>query len=319
MKAIFTICSSNYLSQALSLKKSIADHCKDVLFVIILSDRTPTYLSDDQSIIEVEKLNIPMNEFQQLLDTYNIIEFNTALKPFAFEYINSELHADQIIYLDPDILVYQDLKSLFDALTNYDFIVTPHIIAPITNSKIDYLTLGTINTGIFNLGFFAASMNQEGKQFIAWWKNHLLKYGHNDILNGQFYDQKVINLLPIFSDKLLILKEPGYNVAEWNLHERALSKKDTVYYVNDKILYFFHFSSVKISNYTANLELNRQFKRDGSPVLKELIENYIHQNQLNGFEQLKSVPCHYILRPNIHRASRKEVYMFKLRQWFSKK
>jgi hypothetical protein len=319
MKAAFTICSLNYLSLALTLKKSIQKTNPELPFFIFLADQLNGVVSDE-SIIEIATLQIPEREFKMLVESYNIIEFNTALKPFIIEFLDRKMGFSSLIYLDPDIVVYQHLDAVWNELADQEFILTPHMIQPIQNPELDYLTLGTINTGVFNLGFIGLQITESSRKFISWWKKHLLQYGHNNILNGEFYDQKVMNLLPVFSDKSVISRNFGLNVAEWNLHERTLSKINGDYFVNDKYpLVFFHFSGVKMTNADQNIRNNIQFKRAKSDELSELLSGYIAANLENGYEQLKGIPCYYKLRPNIHRASRWEIYKFKLNSWLKSK
>ncbi|WP_430406166.1 hypothetical protein [Fluviicola sp.] len=319
MKAAFTICSLNYLSLAMTLKKSIRKTNPELPFFIFLADKLNGVVSDE-SIIEIETIQIPEAEFKTLTETYNIIEFNTALKPFIIEFLDREKGFTSLIYLDPDIVVYQHLDAVWNELADSEFILTPHMIEPIQTKELDYLTLGTINTGVFNLGFIGLQITESSRKFISWWKNHLLHYGHNNILNGEFYDQKVMNLLPVYSDKTVISRNFGLNVAEWNLHERKLSKVDGNFFVNEHHpLIFFHFSGVKMTTAAENSQKNSQFKRTQSDQLSELLSDYIASNIENGFEQLKNIPCHYKLRPNIHRASRWEIYKFKLNSWLKSK
>ena len=319
MNVIFTICSTNYLSLALTLKKSVQKTNPGLSFFIFLADKLNGEIKDG-SIIEIGDIHIPEAIFKTLTDNYNIIEFNTALKPFIIEFLHQEKGFESIIYLDPDIRVYHSLEPIWKELAGQDFILTPHIIRPIHDKELDYLTLGTINTGVFNLGFIGLNYTEQTGKFISWWKNHLVHYGHNNILNGEFYDQKVMNLLPVFSEKTVISRNFGLNVAEWNLHERKLSKVDGIYLVNEKDpLIFFHFSGVKITTVAENILRNIQFKRVVTDELTELLSDYISANLENGYEQLKNIPCHYKLQPNIHRASRWEIYKYKLKSWLKLK
>ena len=56
-----------------------------------------------------------------------------------------------------------------------------------------------------------------------------------------FTDQRWVDFAPSFFDHF-ILKDPTYNVAYWNLHERDLEWTDGRYLVNGQPLTFFHFS-----------------------------------------------------------------------------
>jgi hypothetical protein len=54
--------------------------------------------------------------------------------------------------------------------------------------------------------------------------------------------------MPALYDNYFILKHPGYNMANWNLHERQLFIEKTSFVNDEYPLCFFHFSSYKFNN-----------------------------------------------------------------------
>jgi hypothetical protein len=67
--------------------------------------------------------------------------------------------------------------------------------------------------------------------------------GYVDRLDGLFTDQKWMNLVPCFHDKgVLVSRNPGYNLAHWNMHARELRSIQGEYLVDGYPLVFFHFS-----------------------------------------------------------------------------
>lgn len=313
MKSLFTICSNNYLSLALTLRESARQYEPKTDFYIFLVDKKlPAYHHED-AIIEIDAIpNLPLDILTQ---NYNIIELNTATKPFCFEYLADTLGYQKILYFDPDIMIYQPLDTLWNALDTHEWLLTPHILSPNDLPQQAQRVLGALNVGIYNLGFIGMKVDTTSRQLLHWWQGHMMYYGKNDILQGQFYDQKVCNLFPIFSEKVWVLRHKGMNVAEWNLYERSLHQKAGVYWCDDMPLVFFHFSSVSIDSYENNQRRRAEIKEFGSEVLKELIENYIAQNKKNNYELLSTIPCHYQLQPNIHRASRLEMWKYRIKKW----
>lgn len=318
MNIAFTICSANYLSAALSLKESFQQHNKDP-FYIVLADKSPIDKKEN-NIVEVEELGIDHETLGTLLEEYNIIEFNTAVKPFAFSWFYKTYKPEKVMYLDPDILVFDSLDIIWNAVERNDIAVTPHILSYEITPELYHLLIASINTGIFNLGFIAVSLNERTLRFLDWWQWHLKKYGHNRIPRGEFYDQKVMNLLPVFFDKLNILKHPGMNVAEWNFHERQLTAVGGEYYINDQPLIFFHFSGIRISSFEKNLHSNKllQGTKDRE-LFRQVIDLYIQMNKKNGYEKFSQIPCYYKFRPNIHRDSRAKIYRYKVKKWLKLK
>ena len=130
----FTICSNNYLGQALALKKSFLEHNPSFGFFIVLVDK----LSDEidysvflpAQIIPIDK--IKSVNLEDLISRYYIIELNTSVKPSVFKYlIANNPEVESIFYLDPDLYFYSSLNSLNAVLQSNVAVLTPHILSPI--------------------------------------------------------------------------------------------------------------------------------------------------------------------------------------------
>jgi hypothetical protein len=97
----------------------------------------------------------------------------------------------------------------------------------------------------YNLGFLAVSRHPSLATFLTWWKDKLEFRCVVDIERGLFVDQKWMDLAPGLFDDVAILRHAGYNVAYWNLRQRAMVVEDGGQIaVNGQPLRFFHFSGV---------------------------------------------------------------------------
>lgn len=245
--AALTICSTNYLAKALVLFDSYRQHHAGQHFYILIVDRkNPEFIapSDDVEIIWVEDL--PISNFNQVAFSFDVIEFNTNVKPTAMKLLLDKY--DSVIYLDPDIEVFAPLTPVFDALETASLVLTPHCNTPILDGckpdDLEFMKFGT-----FNLGFVAVAQCEEGFAFLKWWEARCLEHGFYEPQSGLAVDQKWVSLAPSYFSGLKILHDVGLNVAFWNLHERQLSFDGGRWLVNNTIpLKFIHFSSFDAAN-----------------------------------------------------------------------
>lgn len=88
-KIYFTLCSNNYLAHAATLGKSIKQYDQESKFIIGLVDKKDSTIDYGQfSYFEIIPcFDLGYSEFTEMLVHYNIIEFNTAVKPYYFEYL----------------------------------------------------------------------------------------------------------------------------------------------------------------------------------------------------------------------------------------
>jgi hypothetical protein len=313
MTIAFTICSINYLAQARTLGDSLASTNPEILFVIGLVDNQEG-VSFEQSyqpkypMVEIDKIGI--QGFAEMADRYNITELNTAVKPFYFTYFFKQYpKAQNVIYFDPDIIVYQPLTGLLNSLKNHEAVLTPHINTPIEDRQTPN-ELHHLNTGIYNLGFVAFRRSEVNTEFIHWWEEKLRFECLIDLCNGLFVDQNWMNFLPVFVANTHIERNPGYNAAYWNLHERTFSERENVFYVNgNNPLIFFHYSGYDpekpavLSKYQDRFQLSD--RKDAIPLFEIYRKSLID----NGNAYYRKFPCAYIKPAKVFRYLRVRKYL----------
>jgi hypothetical protein len=237
-----------YLSRARVLVEGIRHHHPewDVYGVIVDEARTE---ADEQAlqvlfdgVIRVGDLEIP--RVKSWLFKHNIVEACTAVKAHAM--IKLLRNYDAVIYLDPDIAIFNPLSDVVALLKHHAIILTPHQIAENDRAIAIADNEGTsMRYGIFNLGFIAVRADPEGVRFADWWSRQLYRACYDDVANGIFTDQKYCDLVPGLFNSVSILRDPGYNVASWNLSTRRLAiHNNGEITVNGLPLRFFHFTKI---------------------------------------------------------------------------
>jgi len=244
--AVFTIVSNNYLAYARTLMGSLAESNPGFERFICIVDH-PVDASQEEApaqIVAASKIGI--EQFQDMAFRYDVMELNTAVKPFMFRWLLERQGFDRAIYLDPDIFVYRPLAEVEALLDGgASGVLTPHILRPLEDGrKPDDHDI--LQSGIYNLGFAAMTRQQEALDFIGWWARRLQFQCYSDVANNLFTDQRWCDFAPSFMANLALLRHPGYNVAYWNLAHRTVeARPDGTMAVNGEPLVFFHFSGLR--------------------------------------------------------------------------
>ncbi len=288
--AIFTIVSNNYLHFARTLLQSVRQAHPDfnLFCVIVDSDLSPAVqLKNEFTAVSLDLLNLPMG--QQFLFQYTILELNTAVKPWAFEYLLAK-QFDKVIYIDPDIYLYTKLNSVFELLDNTsDIVITPHLLAPVADDKRPS-ELDIRCSGTYNFGFCAVKNTPNTLEFIKWWQGKLETECIVDLSRGIFVDQSWIDLVPGLFDNVSILRHPGYNVAYWNVAQRKMMKsRDGVWFVNDWLLVFFHFSGFDPFKPEQFSKHQNRFKLHDLGPVAQLVKDYAEILMKNGAEKYRNL------------------------------
>jgi hypothetical protein len=229
------------------LAKSVKAFHPDWWFVLLLSDHPPSNfnLANEpfDELVVIQDLGI--ENFDSWVFKHSIVELCTAVKGRAAVYFSQREDVDKIIYLDPDTRVYSSLADLEAHLQEHSVLLTPHLLQYETeDTAIIDNEISVLKHGLYNLGFMAANSSfPQGLEFLKWWAERLNKHCFDDIPGGLFTDQKWCDLAPIFFDQTFILRDPGYNVATWNIAHRALSlSENQELLVAGSKLKFYHYT-----------------------------------------------------------------------------
>ncbi|MEQ9506373.1 MAG: hypothetical protein RLO80_08865 [Hyphomonas sp.] len=287
--AIFTICSRNYLAYALTLQKSLQAHEPGRPFFIYLADAPlDPGTEPDATIIPVQDLKLP--DMLDMAFRYTVMEFNTAIKADCFLDLLTKRGFDAAIYLDPDIQVFAPLAEVHGALSSgASVVLTPHLLEPLPPDAYPS-ELDILKSGVFNLGFGAFSCTQESLAFIRWWAEKLHKQCYSAPEQGLFVDQRFVDMAPAFIERFFVLRNPGYNVAYWNMATRNVSKTDSGVTVNGAPLIFFHFSGVVAGKPAVfSKHLGGRQSNATEPALV-LVSDYLDQLKAQDHDRWSNIP-----------------------------
>jgi len=272
--AACTIISKNYLSFARTLADSLRKFHPDVPLFVLLVDRVDGYFKPENErfyLVGLNDLNIP--NLSGFCFKYTILELNTAVKPSLLKYLFRQHGMSKLLYFDPDILVLENLSLLFELLKTHAIVLTPHLTAPIEDNLLPG-ELEILRAGTYNLGFIGVSNTAVAENFIEWWEKRLYDQCQMAHERGMHVDQRWIDLVPGLFDDVHILREPGYNVAYWNLHSRRIHFADDKARVNGQPCYFFHFSGFDPLNISAVSKHQDRFDIDDLGAARRLFESY---------------------------------------------
>jgi glycosyltransferase involved in cell wall biosynthesis len=290
---LFTIIARNYLAYARVLAASLARHNPNVRLQVVVLDDPDRSISSEPSfeIIHADELPFdPPSELYTMAAIYDVTELATAIKPWAFEHLFAR-GASVVIYLDPDIEVFDSLGPLEPLTRARGMVLTPHVTEPLPQDGKHPENRDLLLSGIYNLGFLALSAEAAGT-FLPWWRGRLRRDCLNDIARGLFVDQRWIDFAPALFEPT-ILKDPGYNVAYWNLPHRALTLDGDRIHVNGRPLRFFHYSgfSPRKPHLLSKHQLaSPRIRLSDAPILNDLCRRYAQSLEAAGFADCDALP-----------------------------
>ncbi|MEM9273941.1 MAG: hypothetical protein AAGA80_13380 [Cyanobacteria bacterium P01_F01_bin.143] len=279
-RAIVSICSNNYFSYVRILFTSLQEHHPEADLFLCLADKISADVElgiENVEIIPAADLGI--ENFPDFAFRYDIMEFNTAVKPFVMRQLIESRGYEQVVYLDPDIKLFASMSPVFEAFENgANFVVTPHLTAP-AEAKDFPNDIGIMKAGVYNLGFIALNNSSDVIAFLQWWERRLRFQCINQQNQGIFVDQKFVDLLPAFHDNVAILRDHSLNVAYWNIEQRQLTQTETGWLVDGKPLRFFHFSGIDSKQPQRLSKHTERFNGDLAEPVQNIVNHYLEQLQ----------------------------------------
>lgn len=212
------------------------------MFVLFLDPPAGFVSLDAANFQTILTSDLEIPNLAGFLFKYTVLEASTAVKPYLLDYLLERYGIEKLLYIDPDILILNSLDPLRDDLDEANILLTPHLLSPIPADDRRLTEHDILKSGVYNLGFLGLRNSLESKRLLRWWSDKLYHHCIVDIAQNLFVDQRWMDLVPGLFDGVKILRDPGYNVAYWNLHERYVSLEDGIAVNGNAPLRFLHFS-----------------------------------------------------------------------------
>lgn len=300
----FTVVGRNYLAHARVLARSLAETNPALHFEVFLLDDDGTLDVGEEPFGLLRPFDVfDPDEYQTLVAIYDVMELATAVKPRVLLHLLDSSDGP-VVYLDPDLWFFGSLDEVERLATAHGIVLTPHTLAPVGRDGRRPEETELLRSGAYNLGFIA--VGQTARPFLDWWWQRLARECIVAPERGIFVDQRWIDLVPGLFDHH-ILRDPGYNVAYWNLGERELTWNGERYEVDGRPLVFAHFSGFDptkpymLSKHTAP---NPRVLLSEQPALRKLSEEYAAAMLEAGYEEARQVPFGLAVLPNRMRLDR---------------
>ena len=287
--AVGTIVARNYLAFAEVLGRSLAEHHPGTPFFVALADRPhPSAASlEPAEIVAMEALGIP--DFERFRAGRTLKELAVSAKPFLLQHL-LDRGFQAAIFLDPDTLVVGDLAPVFDEVSSHPVVLTPHLLEPPEGTDRIQRELDLVRAGTFNAGFVGVSNSAVSRRMLSWWQGRLLAACSDDIARGMYFDQRWLDLMQTLFDGVRILRDPGCNIAYWNLPERDLQLRDGQLVVRGGPARFVHFSGFEPANLPYLSRYSRRATSDISGATRSVYEEYAGLLKAAGHDVTSRLP-----------------------------
>lgn len=271
----FTSIAPNYLPKAAVLAQTLKKYSPHVKFGVCIADfRKPAAVDALSEFDEFWTLDaIPVSNLRAWTFRHSLVELCTAVKGAIVRSLLQRPDCEAVFFFDPDIILSAPVEDLAAAFTHGSILLTPHLTVPETSFEavLDN-ERSALQHGVYNLGFLGVRADDEGRRFADWWWARVAELCFDDIPSGLFTDQRWVDLAPGFFEGVHIVRDPGWNVATWNLTHRRVTRSGEALVVNGTTpLRFFHFSGLDSG---AQLQMLQKYGAS-MPVLFELRDWYL--------------------------------------------
>jgi hypothetical protein len=146
-------CRAQLLPRIRVLASSFALHHRNIRMTALLIDDEDRRVAGDDEPFRCWRLGdigLDRDEIARLAGCYDILELSTAIKPRLLMRLIEESRKP-VIYLDPDIKVFNTLEEAARLARDRSIVLTPHTIAPYPRDGRNVDELNILAAGVYNL------------------------------------------------------------------------------------------------------------------------------------------------------------------------
>lgn len=242
---IITIFDKNYLGRALAFRASLEKFSPGQHMHMLCLDEACLETAEklglaNVTLMRAESLDDP--ELMKARDDRTLPEFASTCKPaFLLWMMRSGKVAkdDLLVFVDPDFVFYSSPAMLWERMrASGSIIVTPHRF-PKEREKDE------LRNGRYNAGICAFRNDGNALQCLEKWRRQCIAWCYLRYENGMIADQGYMNDWRKRYEGVYELVEPGVNLANWNIANHRIVRRDDGFAVDGSILICYHFHGAK--------------------------------------------------------------------------
>lgn len=218
-----TIVTSDYVDRALALAIS-ARHTGSAAEVFVLTTAESFKQVAGINFLDLDAIceSLPQAAAIRMKYGHDRDRLRWCLKPIVMAYLLRENPTRTVIYADSDICFFRPPEVLAELLRGGNVLLTPHWRPLNPRGSTRNFRLNFMD-GLFNAGCVTAVA--EGTPALQWWADACLSACEQKREEGLWDDQRYLDLMPIYFDGIVICRDRGFNLADWNYHLRVPNKR----------------------------------------------------------------------------------------------
>lgn len=241
----FTIATRRELAHAKTLFASLRAVNPDADTWILVADDDDAVDLEAEGFDRVGRISgralLGDQQYRRLAYSYDAQAFRRALKPFALRALLST-SLTTCLYLDPDVLVLGPLDGLIERHREAEITLAPFLTATLPLDDKTPREQNMLQRGAYDLGYLGVRRGAESLRFLDWWCERLETLCVDDPSRGLAYDQRWVDLVPGFFDRVAIVRDRRYAVSCWNLSTRPIAALDPPRLDDGTPIAFLHFT-----------------------------------------------------------------------------
>jgi hypothetical protein len=246
-RALCTYCDSHYLSRAIvAIRRLLEVDPQSVMHVVCFDVPTADVLD---SWFEGRVVTIPVADVHAyeprlpaLRESRKPWEYIATHKAACVAYVLSERGpCEWVTFIDADTAAYRSLAPVFDELGTASIGLSPSRFPDGTQHALRY--------GPYNAGFLCFRDDEVSRRCLQDWSDDCIAWCHAAVLpDGRFMNQGYLTQWPKRYSGVSVIRNPGVNLAPWNLGRHRIRFEDGAVSVDGSPLIFFHFSGLERQN-----------------------------------------------------------------------
>ena len=297
----YTIVSRAYVPYARVLARTYAlHHGGEKLWALLIDDVSGSIVDAEEPFNVLRPGDIkglPQDEVNRMAMLFGGKVIAT-IKPWVFEHFLAQ-GAESVLYIDSDFVIFDSLAGMSHPGED-GVILVPHVLSPLPRDGLDPDETTLLGSGMYNAGMFGVGPRHGG--FLEFLMERLRRECIFDAKKMRFNEQRWLDFVPsVFPHR--IVRDPGVDVAYWNLHERPLTQQGEKWFAGGRPLRAIHFSSFEPRAKSAGGRFEwatptPRIRMSTHPAFAELCGRYRQMLYSDGLTDTQDAPFAFDMLPD---------------------